>query len=170
MNTTPDSHPVPGEDEPWDETDDALRADLARIFDAVDPVPPHLAELIAFGLELDFLEQDVALLQEREGSVGAARSSELTRTITFAADTLTVMITVTPLVAGAIRIDGWASPGERLPVELRTPEGSRHTEADDGGRFEFPSVPSGRVQLILHPELIGNRGDARQVVTPAVEL
>jgi hypothetical protein len=162
--------PVPGADEPLDDADAALLDDLARLFTQVDPPPAHLADLVAFALELDGIDGDVALLAGRAESVGAARSSEVTRSITFAGDSLTVMITVTPLAGGDIRVDGWASPGARLPIELRSGTGSNRTEADEGGRFEFTSVPAGRVQFILHPELVAGAVGARQVVTPAVEL
>jgi hypothetical protein len=152
-----------------DAEDLATLAGLAEVYAALDPVPPGLVERVGFALELDGIDDEVALLQERLAGAGAARATEEARTVTFACDSLVVTISATALGPPGNRVDGWAAPGAGLRVELRTPQGSRHTTADDLGRFEFDAVAPGRIQLVLQSGP-GAPGPARRVVTPAVEL
>jgi hypothetical protein len=159
-------------DGPDDADDAALLADLARLYDAVDPPPPGLAERVAFALELEVgdIGHELALLEQRTHGVGAARSAAPARTMTFTSENVTVMITVTAVDAARSRIDGWATPGAGAAVELRTPTGPLRTGADATGRFVLAGVPPGPVQLVLDlpPQADGSAG--RRVVTPAVDL
>jgi hypothetical protein len=159
----------PSEHGPLDAEDAATLQRVAEFFAAVDPVPAGLVDRVSFALELDDVEHEVALLAERMAGAGAARSDEEVRTVTFASDALTVTITATALGPQGNRIDGWVAPGAGVRVELRTPQGSLHTEADDVGRFEFSPVRPGRVQLVLQTVQNGGR-PGKRVVTPAVEL
>ena len=161
---------APDPDGALDAEDLATLAGIAELYAALDPVPPGLVERVAFALELDGLDAEFARLEERLAGAGSARASEEeARTVTFACDSLVVTISVTALGPPGNRIDGWAAPGAGLLVELRTPQGSRHTDADDLGRFEFDAVPPGRVQLVLQSAPTAD-GPQRRVVTPAVEL
>jgi hypothetical protein len=98
-----------------------------------------------------------------------AGADEPTRTITFDADSRTIMITVAERAGGRVRIDGWLAPGEALLVELRSPEpaGPRTVTADEGGRFVFDEVPHGMAQLVVHPP---PGSDVPGVVTPSLRL
>jgi hypothetical protein len=160
----------PDPDGPLDAEDVATLAGIAELYAALDPVPVGLEERVAFAMELDGLDAEFARLSERLAGSGSARAAEEeARTVTFACDSLVVTISVGAPAPAGNRIDGWAAPGADLGIELRTPHGSRHTTADDLGRFEFDAVPPGRIQLVL-TSAPGADGPARRVVTPAVEL
>ena len=153
-----------------DEEDSSLLAELARIYDRIDPVPEGLVERIGFTLTLAHLEIELARLVSESREPVGARGEERARTVTFSSDSLTTMVTITPQSDGAFRIDGWLAPGAELDVELRTDRGELRTTSDTDGRFEFVEVHGGLVQLVIHP----TGGSAVQlgspVVTPAMEL
>lgn len=155
-------------DAPLDDTDVGLLSEIAGLFAERDPVPPNLADRVLFALELDDLEMELARLQSTE--LTGARTEEHARTVTFASENLTVMVTVTPTGPARFRLDGWAAPGASLPVELRMNGGTLRTDADTDGRFDFPDVPGGRFQLVLHPAPGTGESLRLPVVTPAVEL
>jgi hypothetical protein len=145
--------------------DDLDREILDRIARA-DPPPPDLDERVLFALALTDLDASVARLVAEETT--GARAGERARTITFDADSRTVMITVLERPDNLVRLDGWLAPGAALRVELRLPEpaGSRSVVADDTGRFVFDEVPHGLAQLLVHPP-----GDGTpRVVTPSLLL
>ena len=99
------------------------------------------------------------------GDLAAVR----TETLTFAAESLTAMITVTHVGPDRVRLDGWVAPAQRLQVRLRLQQGRLETLTDAAGRFSFVDLPDGFVQLSFHPEAGGDdRGSA--VVTPSFEL
>jgi len=153
-----------------DHTDAALLAELARIYEQIDPVPEGLVERIGFTLTLAHLEIELArLIAETREPVGA-RGEERARTVTFSSDSLTTMVTITPQNAGKFRIDGWLAPGAPLAVELRTDRGNLRTTADEDGRFEFVEVRGGLVQLVIHPTDGCDVQLGSPVVTPAMEL
>lgn len=170
---TDESH-IPGLDtmagQLLDELDDAVLAELAGLFERVDPVPAGLVERVGFTLTMADLEMELARLTMDAREPVGARGEERARTVTFASDSLTVMVTVTPRGIGTCRLDGWLAPGGALRVELRSDRGNQDTNADSDGRFEFEQVPVGLVQLVLHPT-DGSAVPLRApVVTPAVEL
>lgn len=152
-----------------DDIDGAIVAGVADLYSHLDPVPAGLADRILFSLELDDLEMELARLDDLTAPVGA-RGDEEARTITFASQSLTVMITPTVCGAGRFRLDGWAAPGGALPVELRTADGSLRVTADADGRFEFIDVAAGRLQFVFHPSAESEAALRVPVVTPAVEL
>ena len=78
-----------------------------------------------FAIALDGLDAEVARLGEQLAVGSGARGSERTRTITFDADSRTVMITIADRPDGLVRIDGWLAPAAALRVELRVPEPAR---------------------------------------------
>lgn len=152
-----------------DERDvEALRL-MARLYEALDPVPPGLSERVKFGLTLDALEAEIAELQRSVDLVGTrADPAHDVQSITFTSATLTTMITVTPTSADRARIDGWIAPGGGVSVELRTVGGVREAVADDAGRFAFDDVPRGLVQFVLRPP--ATAGSAPTVMTPSLEI
>jgi hypothetical protein len=151
-----------------DGTDLAVLNALRAYVDEHDPVPDGLVERIQFALTLDALHAEVATLTQLDlADAGARSATETVRTITFSSESLTTMVTLTPLESARVRIDGWASPGAGVRVELLLPEGPVETTADDDGRFVFDSVPTGLAKFALH--LPGDQ-PTRTVLSPAVEL
>ena len=85
--------------EPMDRADLRLLSDLLAIYDTVDPIPEMLPDLVLFGLDVHNLDAEFARLVESELSVSGAsgtRSVEHARRVTFASDSLTVMVVVNP--------------------------------------------------------------------------
>ena len=160
-------------DAPMDRVDLRLLTDLLAIYDVLDPMPEMLPDVVLFGLDAHNLDAEFARLVESELSVSGAsgtRSVEHARRVTFASDSLTVMVVVNPQRDGSVRLDGWAAPGGRLHAELRVGESTLTAECDESGRFVFDAVPSGPAQLVLHPTLESDPSLTLPVVTPAVHL
>lgn len=159
--------------EPMDRADLRLLSDLLAIYDSVDPMPEILPDLVLFGLNAKNLDAEFARLVESEFALSGAagtRSVEHARRVTFASDSLTVMVVVNPRRDGSVRLDGWAAPGGRLRAELRVGESTLTAECDDSGRFVFDAVPAGPAQLVLHPTFESDPSLTRPVVTPAMHL
>jgi hypothetical protein len=156
-----------------DRGDLRMLTDLLAIYDTVDPMPEMLPDLVLFGLNAQNLDAEFARLVESELAVSGAsgtRSVEHARRVTFASDSLTVMVVVNPQRDGSVRLDGWAAPGGRLHAELRVGEQTLTAECDESGRFVFDAVPSGPAQLVLHPTQESDPSLTLPVVTPAVHL
>lgn len=168
MSREPESDPA-GPDAPLDALDGTILSGIADLYTHLDPVPDSLVDRILFALELDDLHIELARLDELLEPAGV-RGEEQARTITFASQSLTVMITPTAVGSGRFRLDGWAAPGGGLPVELRTADGSFRAVADVNGRFEFIDVPAGRLQFVFHPDGDSDAALRIPVVTPTVEL
>lgn len=153
---------------PIDVVDLENLAALADLYDRTDPVPDTLVERIQFGITLDALHSEIAELQ-RVGDLAGVRAGDTTQapTITFTSPSLTTMVTVTPLSADEVRIDGWAAPGGGVEVELRVVGRSLRTVADGDGRFVFEHVPRGLAQFVLRPP---DNAEQAPVVTPSIEL
>ena len=159
--------------EPMDQRDLDVLGDLVDVYDRLDPMPARLPELVLFGLQVSDLDAEVARLVESELSTAGApgiRGVEYARRVTFSSDSLTVMISVQAQPDHALRLDGWAAPGGRLRAELRSEGRSRSADGDAPGRFVFESVPSGSVQLVLHPTSDSDPAISIPVVTPALHL
>ncbi|HJQ44134.1 MAG TPA: hypothetical protein VJ831_13680 [Jatrophihabitantaceae bacterium] len=151
-----------------DAEDIRVLALVAAMYDAVDPVPSSLVERVQFGITLDALHAEIAELQ-RGGDLVGVRGDEVTeaQTITFTSSSLTTMVTITPTSTDLVRIDGWITPGAGVSVELRLESGSRHTEADEDGRFVLDGVTRGYAQFVIRPRSASGQS---AVVTPSIEL
>lgn len=169
--------------EPLDRTDLGLLGELTALYDAFDPMPSLLPDLVLFGLDglgvsvgasaAGGLDAELARLVDSElAGVGPSgtRAVEHARRVTFASDNLTVMVVIHPHRDGSVRLDGWAAPGGGLRAELRSGDAVLSAECDDAGRFVFDSVPGGPVQLVLHPTALSDPVLTVPVVTPAVHL
>ena len=168
--THPDLSGRPTDDEAPDESDLGILDGVRELFHGADPMPASLPERIRFSLALRDLEFEVARLCVEDGSLAlAARGAELSRTITFDSDSLTIMIRVDSNQDGTARIDGWLAPAQSLTIELRTMAETLTTDADDGGRFAFSRVPRGSAQLVARARP-GPDGPGRAVVAPALIL
>ncbi|HVV23807.1 MAG TPA: hypothetical protein VHF06_30515 [Pseudonocardiaceae bacterium] len=153
-----------GANEPFDELDASILAEVRQLWAERDPLPDGLVDQIQFAIDLEHLDVEVlrmTLLDEATST----RGDEVSRLVTFSSDTLTIMIRVFPAKDGTNRIDGWLTPGDSHPVELRTGDDTLTTESDTTGRFAFRAVPGGLAQLMVKPA-----GTAKTVTTPAILL
>ena len=155
--------------EELDSADFALLNSVRAYYDERDPVPDGLVDRIQFQLTLDALRTEVATLTQLDLATAGTRSAttEAVRTITFTSDSVTTMVTLTPLGDGSVRVDGWAAPGAGILVELLLPDGPHNTYADDDGRFVFEGVPSGLAKFALH---VPHGTELFTVLSPAIEL
>ncbi len=156
-------------DLPLDGEDKAILDRLVVIHGLLDPPPADLDDRVQFAIALDEVDVEVARLREDLPVGSGARSGERTRTITFDADSRTIMIMIVDRPDGLVRLDGWLAPPAALRVELRLPEPapSRTVLSDGAGRFVFDGVPHGLAQLVAHPP---EDGTAPCVVTPSLAL
>lgn len=144
--------------------DDELMAQVARLVNELDPMPPGLVERTQFAVAIDDIELEVARWADNRTLAGVRGGPP--GTLTFFVGDLTVMVNVTR-TGERQRIDGWLVPAGAHAVEVRVAEhGSSTTTADEGGRFVLTEVPRGTTQLLvrMHSE------QSRTVVTPTVDL
>jgi hypothetical protein len=153
-----------------DETDQELLAELSRLYGLIDPMPPGLVDRVGFTLTLEHMEMELARFVSDSVEPVGARSEESARTLTFATEDLTVMVTITQAGRGQYRLDGWLAPGGGMHVELRLQGRTNDTHANDNGRFEFDQVPPGVAQLVFHPTEGGEVRLLNPVATPAITL
>ena len=159
-------------DQPLDTTDAVMLAEVARLYEEVDPVPDGLTDRLSFALALDELYAEVAEMSRGPMDLAGIRgdlAAVRTETLTFTAESLTAMITVTHVGPDRVRVDGWVAPAQGLPVRLRMQQGRLETLANAAGRFSFDDLPDGFVQLSFHPAT-GGDGGGSAVVTPSFEL
>ncbi len=153
--------------EPLDAIDEKILAGIADVLRSADPVPAGLADDVKFALTVQALHAEVAELQ-RVGAESALARSEYTRTqtLTFSAEALSVMVTLSPIDADEVRVDGWVT-GHDSPVVVEIRAGTRTITAqvDEDGRFTVDPAPRGLVRFVFLPE-----GDVRPVITPTVEI
>lgn len=155
-----------------DDALDALDALDARILERLDSLheqldgpPPGFSDLMVFAVAAHGFDLELARLEQ--GALAARADEEATRSLTFEADSLSVLVRVTDAGADRVRLDGWLAPAEPALVELRHPGSTpdRSLTAGDDGRFVVEGVRRGLVQLVVR------RGPgAAAVVTPAFEL
>ena len=173
MNRSDDDRQIEAEEllaaEELDPRDFALLNSVRAYYDEHDPVPDGLTDRIQFQLTLDALTTEVATLTQLDmasaGTRGAAM--EAVRTITFTSDSVTTMVTITPLGDGTVRVDGWAAPGAGIRIEVLLPDGPRDTYADDDGRFVFEGVPCGLAKFALY---VPRATAFSTVLSPASEI
>lgn len=165
MTPTPDEDVLAGE--PLDVDDDrALR--LVRLhLDAVDPVPPDLADRVKFAMTVASLEAEVAHLTHDALEVGAVRTTEYDRAtaVTFESGSLSIMVALEESERAARTLRGWVTAAG-AEVELRERSRSSVTTADDEGRFVFEGVGRGTVNLVIRLHEPGSR----PVITPGIEI
>ncbi|WP_029290265.1 hypothetical protein [Cellulomonas sp. HZM] len=151
-----------------DPADRAVLDALARLVDAVDPVPDGLVDRIGVALTIEALEAEVAALHLTGEPALALRADETSieaGTITFTTDVLTVMISV-HAEADRVRVDGWAAPADVIEVELHQGGDVTTTVSDADGRFSFVDVERGPARLVMRRP----SDPTVPVVTPQIEL
>ena len=151
-----------------DDMDGRLLAAIADLYAQRDPMPGGLVERIKFGITLDALNAEIAQLQRMDaGALARSEDATSVQTVTFTSQSLTTMVTISPVTADTVRVDGWAVPGAGVTVELRTSARTWRTVADEDGRFAFEDIDRGLAQFVLRaPE----GRDQPPVVTPPMEL
>jgi hypothetical protein len=169
MNASDASHEAELAGQPLDPSDFALLNFLRAYYDEHDPVPDGLVERIQFELTLDALHAELATLMQMDMAGAGVRSAapEAVRTITFTSESLTTMVTLTPQPDGTVRVDGWATPGAGIRVELLLADGPSETYADDDGRFVFEDVPSGLAKFVMY---VPRGEEISTVLSPTIEL
>ena len=156
-------------------SDEEIITGIRRMYEATDPMPSGLPERVRFALALRDLEAEVARYADAVGDLAlAARGVEESRTVTFDSDSLTIMIRVDSNPDGSARIDGWLAPPSPKIVEMKMIDGSLCVNADESGRFVFPSVPRGPARLLVRVSqetaLDDLSGGPKSVITPTLTL
>jgi len=161
--------------QPLDDVDAATLDQIKAVYDAADPVPEDLVQRISFSLALDEMFDEVAAMTRVPLDALATRSDPApgtrTETLTFSADRLTAMVTVSRVALGRLRLDGWLAPPEACEIRLRIQEGGTHeVMADAQGRFSLDDLPEGFGQLSFHPTGGSEEEADNTVVTPLFQL
>jgi hypothetical protein len=156
-----------------DDTDAANLDRVRDLYDGTDPVPDDLVSRLHFALALDEMFDEVAAMTRVPLDALAVRGDNAagtrTETLTFSADRLTAMVTVTRVAPDRLRLDGWLAPPEAYRVRLRLQDGpTREVVADAEGRFSLEDLPDGFGQLSFHPA--DDDADENSVVTPLFQL
>lgn len=158
-------------DGPLDAADLGILDGIREMFERADPMPADLPERIVFSLAMRDLDAEVArLVEAADGQLAGARSAEQSRTITFDSPSLTIMIRIEPNTDGTSRVDGWLAPPQRRDLEMRTGATALGAASDEQGRFAFPIVQAGSVQLFVRQADDGPVGRQPSVVTPTLIL
>jgi hypothetical protein len=166
---------VTGSDAPLDDSDVALLARVATMLDVADPVPADLVERVQFSLALDEVFAEVAEMTRVLDDALAVRTdladATRTETVTFSAERLTAMVTLSRVGTGRVRIDGWITPSGVRTVALRMQGQDLTVQTDESGRFVADDLREGFVQLVFHPREGEDTGDGGGlVVTPLFKL
>ena len=164
-------HIAEAAEQPMDQIDLAILAEVRALYDEIDPPPADLIDRVQFALALDEMFAEVAHMQRMPLDALAVRGEAVTgtrtETLTFSAERLTAMVTVSRLAKGQLRIDGWIAPPGRLEIRLRMQGERRSVTADESGRFVIDDLPEGFVQLSFHPTAGDDDG---VIVTPLFQL
>lgn len=146
-------------DQALDEGDEAILAELAALYERIDPVPFDLTERIGFAIAVAELEAEIAELSLAE-PVGMR--GEETDSVTFTSGSLSVMITT--VVSGRrVRVDGWVTSPDAA-VDAVAEGVTRSALADAQGRFSIDDLPRGRAHFVIRREGL------RPVLTPPIEI
>ena len=155
-----------------DTTDLAMLTEVAATLDLVDPVPDDLVERMQFALALDEVYDEVAQMVRVLDDALSVRTqltdATRTETITFSAERLTAMVTLSASAPGRVRIDGWVSPTGVRRIGLRMQGVDDEVHTDESGRFVAEGLREGFVQLVFHP--LGPDDDGGLVVTPLFKM
>lgn len=158
---------APSYGEPIDDADLGILAQLRATLDAADPVPPDLADQVQFALTVQALRAEIAELEQLPSELAGARSVDYTRvhTVTFTSESISVVITITPLDNETARVDGWVE-GPAAEAELRARSRTATVPVDEEGRFAFARVERGPVTFVFRPLT----ADSKPVITPTMEV
>lgn len=153
-----------GEDELLTPDDETLLARIAQVQLQHDPIPAGLTDRLSFAMSVELMNAELATIAESSLLAARALPPVTTDTCTFTASSLSLMIMLTR-VDGGVRIDGWVTGGGLL-VEAHSDGEVLPQTSDATGRLEWPLIPHGTVQFLIHP---GQEGQ-RAVLTPRIEV
>jgi hypothetical protein len=136
--------------------DPGLFAALRRMWQARDPMPVGLVDDVLVTLATRELADDYALLLLIDDSTElvGARSPGGVRVLEFNEGATTVMLRVSEVDAGRVRLDGWLVPAGTGTVHLEQDAADESAPVSGEGRFEFASVARGSSRLRLVPEQV----------------
>ncbi len=156
--------PTPG---PLDDVDLAILAELREALEGADPMPADLDERVTFALTVQALRAEIAELERVPAEPVGVRTVDYTRvqTVTFTSESLTAVVTITPLDHDSARLDGWVE-GAAREVEIRERNRTATTAIEEDGRFAFPKVERGLAQFVFRLD----DDSAAPVITPALEI
>lgn len=159
-------------DQPLDAVDIALLAEVAELYDTADPVPVDLVDRVRFSLALDEVFYEVAQITRMPADTASVRTSLAdavrTDTLSFAAEQLSAMVTVSRAGVGRVRVDGWVTPPGERRVTVRMQGSEMEVLVDADGRFVADDLRAGFVQLVFHP--LPDEDGTGPVVTPLFKL
>jgi hypothetical protein len=166
--------------ETLDATDEIVLRRLGELFEGADGPPEGFTERMRFAVAARGLADELARMSQ-PAPVAARGQERPARTWTFEAASLTIFVAAEPTRDGGTRVDGWLAPVAPRTVRLRRAAvgsgggvgvdvgegsgGDRETVADQQGRFDYPDVPRGLVQIVVVAS-----DDGPGVVTPTFEL
>ena len=153
------------------QTDEQLLDAIAVLYAQLDPAPADLADGVLARLAVEDLESEYELLTlvdridyaaGTRGLDAVATEAATTVALEFAGTSYRVLVRIST-VDGHRRLDGWVVPAVPLRVFLG-PQGDapahprQRADADEDGRFEFPSPVTGQVRLWLLPQAADESG------------
>lgn len=161
----PDDVEEAGELDNLDELDVEILDRIAGLHGRLDGPPDDFDDEMVFAVAAAELGAELARLEEQE-LVTARGSDERAQTMSFAATSLTILLTITDVAGNRVRVDGWLAPGAGHDVQLRSRGGAadRRTVADSAGRFVIDRVRRGLTQVVVR------LGGGSLIVTPTFEL
>lgn len=150
---------------------DPVLADLAALWQAVDPVPPTLVDTVLVAVETENLDAEYELLHlvERSRDLAGARSAGEAVTISFSTGAFSLLLRVSEAGGGQRRVDGWVSPPQSMQVTATQQQRSVSAVADALGRFEISRLPSGLTRFWLVSDS-GSESADQSFATPTFEL
>ncbi len=171
-------------DEPLDQTDLDLLAELADLYTDTDPVPPGQAERMKIAMTVESLHAEVAELTELAGPMLVATRAETTAAepgaVTFSGESVSLMIAESDPTSATVGLDGWVSPAGAL-VQVHRGDLVLSVRSDQHGRFTVAGLPRGSLWFVVWADGTDGtqgagqggpdaRSTARPLVTPTVEF
>lgn len=159
-------------EQPLDTVDGEILDELAQLLATVDPVPSDLVQRVQFALALGEMFDEVAQItrmpMDSLAVRGDAPAGSRAETLTFSAERLTAMVTLTRTGHDGLRLDGWIAPPGEMRVRCRMQGERLEVTSDESGRFVFEQLPEGFAQLSFHA--LDADDDEAVVVTPLFQL
>ena len=136
--------------------DVGLFSALRRMWRAKDPMPAGLVDDVLVALATRELADDYALLTlvDDSSELIGTRSPVGVRVLEFSEGSTSVMLRVSELDDGRVRLDGWLVPAGTGTVHLEQDAADQSGMVSAEGRFEFAAVARGLTRLRLVPDPI----------------
>ncbi|MCU1423381.1 MAG: hypothetical protein JWN36_3032 [Microbacteriaceae bacterium] len=134
--------------------DRELFTGLRGMWERRDPVPAGLVDDVLVALAALDLAAEYELLTLVSDSVHrqGARAETGARVLEFAHSSVSVMLRVSELDDGTLRIDGWTAPARPGSVRFEREAGEASAPVAADGRFEFSGLRPGATRLTLVPD------------------